>query len=123
MAIEAGGFAIVAKSYEDARSRAVPPKFFLDKYQETVSTTNEYKKMKNKAISEMDTLFSKNYNKLLYIAKVVDTNSPQYKKSTPHDIVYDKMDKFINGDGSENNKKRAAKQFTDAAKLDMETLK
>jgi len=122
-AIEAGGFAIVAKSYEEARARAVPPKFYLDKYQETVSTTNEYKKLKNKAISEMDTMFSKNINKLLYVAKVVDTNSPQYRKSTPHDIIYDKMDRFISGEGSETNKKRAAHQFIDTCQLDIETLK
>ena len=71
----------------------------------------------------MDTLFRENYNKLFYIAKVVDTNSPQYRKSTPHDIVYDKMDKFISGEGSETNKKRAAKQFTDTVAMDIETLK
>jgi hypothetical protein len=35
-AIEAGGFSIVAKSFDDARSRAVPPKFYLDKQEQTV---------------------------------------------------------------------------------------
>jgi len=122
-AIEAGGFSIVAKNYEDARSRAVPPKFFLDKYQETISTTTEYKKLKNRAIAELQKLYDKNATKLLYIAKVVDTNSAQYKKSTPNDIVYDNMDRYISGEGSETNKKRAARQFVDTAELDMETLK
>lgn len=122
-AIEAGGFSIVARNYEDARSRAVPPKFFLDKYENTVSTTNEYKKLKNNAVSELTKLFEKNTNKLFLIAKVVDTNSVQYKKSTPTDIIYDNMDNFISGDGSEKNRKRAAQQFLDTAKLDMETLK
>ena len=122
-AIEAGGFSIVARSYEDARSRAVPPKFYLDKYEETISTTTEYKKIKNRALSELQKLFDKNNTKLLYIAKVVDTNSTQYKKSTPNDIVYDNMDKFICGEGSESNKKRAAKQFLETTELDMETLK
>lgn len=122
-AIEAGGFSIVAKNYDDARSRAVPPKFYLDKYEDTVTTTNEYKKLKNRAISELQKLFDKNNTKLAYIAKVIDINSPQYKKSTPNDIVYDKMDKFIMGEGSEGNKKRAAQAFLDTAALDMETLK
>ena len=122
-AIEAGGFSMVARTYDDARSRAVPPKFFLDKYEDTVSTTNEYKKLKNRALSEMQKLFDKNNTKLIYIAKVIDVNSPQYKKSTPNDVVYDKMDKFICGEGSENNKKRAAQTFLDASTLDMETLK
>jgi hypothetical protein len=123
MAIEAGGFSLVARSYDEARSAAVPPKFFLDKYQETVSTTNELKKIKNKAVVSLQNLFDTNSTKLLYVAKVVDTNSVQYKKSTPNDVVYDNMDRFISGEGSEKNKKRAAEQFTSTCELDMETLK
>lgn len=122
-AIEAGGFSGVARSYEDARSRAVSPKFFLDKYVETVSTKTEVTKLRNKALSELTKMFDKNVNKLLYVAKAVDANSPQYKKSTPNDIVYENMDKFITGQGVESNEKRAAQSFLDAANLDMETLK
>lgn len=122
-AIEAGGFSIVAKSYDDARSRSVAPKFYLDKYVDTVATKTEVSKLKNKAIAKLTTLFDKNQNKLMYIAKVVDANSVQYKKSTPNDIIYDNMDKFINGRGVENNIKRAAQAFLDADALDMETLK
>jgi hypothetical protein len=33
------------------------------------------------------------------------------------------MDKYIAGEGAENNKERAAKTFNDAVNLDMETLK
>jgi len=122
-AIEAGGFSIVAKSYDDARSRAVSPKFFLDKFVETVSVKTEISKLRNKAISELTKLFDKNQNKLLYVAKVVDGNSVQYKKSTPNDIVYDNMDRFIRGEGVEPSVKRAAQAFLDACALDMETLK
>ena len=71
----------------------------------------------------MEKLFSKNLVKFMYVAKVLDTNSPQYRKSTPTDILYDKVDKYINGEGSETNKKRAAQQFIDTAVLDIETLK
>ena len=122
-AIEAGGFSIVAKSYEDARSRPVSPKFYLDKEQETSMIRTEYKKMRNKALAELQKLYDKNSTKLFYIAKVVDGNSTQYRKSTPLDIIYENMDRHINGEGSESNKERAAKSFIDAANLDMETLK
>ena len=43
-AIEAGGFSLVAKSYEDAKSKPRPPKFYLDKEEETVSTRTNTKK-------------------------------------------------------------------------------
>jgi hypothetical protein len=123
MAIEAGGFSIVAKSYEDARSRPTPPKFYLDKEEETSMIRTEYKKMRNKALSELQKLYDKNSTKLFYIAKLVDGNSSQYRKSTPLDVIYENMDRHINGEGSESNKERSAKSFIDAANLDMETLK
>ena len=122
-AIEAGGFSIIAKSYDDARSRSLSPKFYLDKYIDTVSTKTEVTKIKNKALAELQKLFDKNTNKLILIAKVVDANSVQYKKHTPNDIVYDNMDKFITGQGVESNMKRAAELFNEVAALDMETLK
>lgn len=122
-AIENGGFSIVARSYDDARSRAVPPKFYLDKVEETVSIKTEYKKLKNKALAELQKLFDKNSTKLFYIAKAVDTSSVQYKKNTPNDVIYENMDNHINGYGTEGNKERAAQGFLDACKMDMETLK
>ena len=122
-AIEAGGFSIVSKSYDDARSKAVPPKFYLDKEEETVMVRTEYKKLRNKALSELQKLFDKNSTKLFYIAKVVDINSTQYRKSTPLDVIYENMDRYINGEGGETNKERAAKSFMETANMDMETLK
>jgi hypothetical protein len=122
-AVEAGGFSIVAKSFDDARSRATPPKFYLDKEEETVMYRTEYKKLRNKALSELQKLFDKNSTKLFYIAKVVDINSTQYKRSTPNDVIYENMDNYINGLGAETNKERAAKSFMDTVSMDMETLK
>jgi len=123
MAIEAGGFDLIAKSYEDAQTRAKPPKFFLDKEIDTSSTRTELKKLRNSAISILDALASKSPKKLFYIAKVVDLNSTQYKNSTPQDTIYDNVDEFIHGNGVEGNKTKAAQKFLDAAQLSMEDLK
>lgn len=122
-AIEAGGFSIVAKSYDEARKMPKPPKFFLDKMEETVTIKTETKKTRNKALSELQKMFDKNQTKLFYVAKIIDIDSAQYKKSTPNDIIYDNMDMFINGEGSEKSANRAAQNFLDAVDLDMETLK
>jgi hypothetical protein len=122
-AIENGGFSIVARSYEDARSRAVPPKFYLDKMEETIVVKTEYKKLRNKAGAELQKLYDKNSAKLFYVAKAVDTTSVQYKKTTPNDVLYESMDRHISGEGTEGNKERAANGFLEAAALDMETLK
>jgi len=122
-AIEAGGFSLIAKSYEDAKAKPKPPKFYLDKDAETVSSRTEYKKLRNKALSELQKLFDKNSTKLFYVAKVVDASSTQYKKSTPGDILYENMDTHIHGEGAESNMERAVNQFLDATNCDMETLK
>jgi hypothetical protein len=74
-------------------------------------------------LAELQKLFDKNSTKLFYIAKVVDVNSTQYRKSTPNDVIYENMDMYINGEGGEGNKERAAKSFIEATLLDMETLK
>jgi len=123
-AINAGGFSIVAKSYEDAKTKSNRhARFYLDKYEDTASTKTELKKIRNKALAELQKLFDKNTNKLFYVAKVVDIASAQYKKSTPNDVVYDIMDNYINGESTERNPTRAAQTFLEAANADMETLK
>lgn len=122
-AIEAGGFSIIAKSFDDARSRSVPPKFYLDKEIDTVAIKTEPKKLRNKALAELQKLYDMNMNKLFYVAKVIDGNSAQYKKSTPNDILYDNMDRYINGLYQEKSTLKAAKRFIEVADMDMETLK
>jgi hypothetical protein len=108
---------------EEARTRPTPPKFYLDKLEDTASTKTEVKKLRNKALSELQKLYDKNSNKLLLIARILDPNGAQYKKSTPNDIIYDNMDKYINGDLIEKNKVKSAQRFLDTANFDMETLK
>lgn len=122
-AIEAGGFSIVAKSWEDAQNSAKPPKFYLDRTIDSVASRTQTKKIRNKALAELDKLFNKNAPKLMYVCKIVDAHSAQYKKSTPLDVMYENMDVYINGDGIERNELRAAETFLKAAELDMETLK
>jgi len=122
-AIEHGGFSIVAKSLEHARREAPRYKFYLDRFEETASIKTELKKVKNKAFAELQKMFDKNTNKLFYVCKVIDANSTQYKKSTPLDVMYDNMDKFISGETEDRNKRLTAQKFLDICLLDMETLK
>lgn len=123
-AIEAGGFSMIAKSLEDARSRSGNNvKFYLDRFEETVSVKTEVKKLRNKATAELQKLFEKNTNKLFLISKLIDPNSTQYKKNTPVDVMYDNMDKYINGELIDKDKKKTAQRFLDTCGLDMETLK
>ena len=122
-AIKAGGFSIVAKSLKDAKASPKGVKFYLDTLEESLTTRTELTKVRNKALVELQTMFDSNPTKLMYVSKICDVNSVQYVKSTPNDILYENMDDYIQGHGSESNKKRAAQQFLDVSKLDMEELK
>ena len=122
-AIRAGGFSIVAESLKAAKSAQNGPKFYLDTVEETLTTRTEVTKIRNRSITALTNLYDSNPTKLLYVAKVVDADSVQYTKTTPNDILFENMDNYINGHGSESNKKRAAQQFLDVSKLDMEELK
>ncbi len=123
MAIEAGGFDLIAKSFEDAMSMAVAPKWYLDKEVDTVSTRTTFKKLRNKAIGLLDAMHNGNATKLMYVTKIIDTNSTAYKAHTPIDIMYDLLDDYINGEGIERNKTKAAEHFIEISRLDPETLK
>ncbi len=122
-AIKAGGFSIVAASLKEAKRAQNNPKFYLDTVEETLTTRTELTKLKNKALSALQNLYDSNPTKLMYVAKVTDVDSVQYTKNTPNDIMYENMDTYINGNGGESNKKRAASQFLEVSKLGMEELK
>tara|TARA_R110002153_G_scaffold116579_3_gene260258 strand:- start:109 stop:1239 length:1131 start_codon:yes stop_codon:yes gene_type:complete len=123
MAIEAGGFDIIAKSFEDAQASPVAPKFYLDKEVHTVNVRTSFKKLRNKAIGLLDKVYHSNPKKLMYLTKALDSNSISYKNSTPLDVLYDTVDEYINGNGAETNKERASNTFIDLCDMDMETLK
>lgn len=123
MAIEAGGFDLIAKSWDDAIAKPTPPKFYLDKEVNTVSTKTAYKKLKNRALVNLNAIADNQPVKLLYIVKSIDPNGVSYKTNTPQDILYDTMDEYILGNGVERNKSKAAQHFIDTTKMSMENLK
>jgi len=122
-AINAGGFSIVAKSLKKAKQSNNKYKFYLDQLEEAISTRTEYAKIRNKALAQLESMYNKNATKLMYVAKCVDVESTQYTKSTSNDVIYENMDLFINGEGTERNKKKAAEKFLSTAKMTMKDLK
>ena len=123
LAIEAGGFSLIAKSWEDARSLAKPPKWYLDYEAITVKTRTEGKKLRNKALGLLDDLFGENVSKLMLVAKVTDAYGHQYNYKTPPDVLYENMDMWINGESGDKNMVRAAKSFIDNAELSPKELR
>ena len=122
-AIRAGGFSIVSSSLKEAKQNPKGVKFYLDTLEETLTTRTELSKIRNRALVELQKMFDSNQSKLMYVAKICDANSTQYSKSTPNDVMYENMDDYVNGHGSEANKKKAAQNFLDVSTLSMEEIK
>jgi hypothetical protein len=121
-AIEAGGFSIVAKDLQTAKLQGAKCKFYLDNLKETVATRTSSSKVRNRALAALQDLYDTNPTKLRYVAKVVEPLQG-YTNSTPNDVVYEDMDAFIHGDGSEKSTTRAAKSFLETSKLGLDEVK
>jgi hypothetical protein len=122
-AIQAGGFEIVAPSLEAAKTAIHPPKFYLDKEEETAVIKTELKKLRNQAGAELQKMYEKDSVKLFYVTKLCAANSLSYRKSTSGDIMYDDCDKYINGETVDKNKKLTAEKFIDLCKQPLAELR
>lgn len=120
-AIEGNGFSLVAQSYEDARRSG--KKWYLDRQIDTMASKISTTKLRNKALSILSELADENPRKLFYIVKNIDGNSIQYTNKTLQDIVYDNLDRYINGLAHDGDKKRCASTFIDLAGLSNDELK
>lgn len=123
IAIEAGGFAMIAKSKEDAKSRPVPTKFYLDKITETASYVVGEIRTKNKAIAILQELYDSNPEKMFLVVKLLDPSSAHYKKNTPNDIMYEVLDRYINGKFTEKVIKKASETFMQTCDIEIGDLK
>lgn len=121
--IKAGGFSLVAKSYEDAKLASKVPKFYLDHHDDTAASKVEVKKLKNKAATLLNTLNDKDHKKLFYIVKNIDPNCAAYTSATSSDVIYDYLDEHITGKGFQKSAKKAAEEFIKISSMSIEDLK
>jgi hypothetical protein len=113
-AIKAGGFNLVAPSYKDAQKFAETGqrrRFFLDRFEETLSVKVSSNKIRNQALGELHKLYEKHTDKMLLITKILDISSLSYRKNTPPDVLYQQLDKYINGEGADRDKLKASQKF------------
>jgi hypothetical protein len=123
LAIEAGGFPDIAKSYEDIKNSRRGQKWYLDKQVDNVESKTNVNKIKNKALAKLDAISDEKPQKLFYVAKLIQKNSIQYKNKTLEGQIYDDLDNYINGRGFEPSIKKSSNQFLTLATTDMKELK
>lgn len=120
-AVEAGGFSLVASSLEECKRNK--KKWYLDRQIDTISTQMSTVKLRNKALAVLETISTENPRKLFYMIKCLEGSSVQFSNRTLPDIIYDGLDKYINGLGVDQDKKRTARLFIETSELANDYLK
>lgn len=121
-AIEAGGFSLIAPSYEVAAATG-KYKWYLDRFERTVSDKTVELKIRNKAISKLTDLFDTDVQRLRYVLKNILLDGASITNSTPVDALYEEADSYINGKGQEKKIRKAAETFLNVSKMKLEDLK
>lgn len=128
-AIEANGFGdVIAPSLEVAENYpgVNTPKFYLDRLEQSATLQVEVKKLRNQAGAKLQLLFETDNDKMFYILKNLGAFSLGYRRSTPLNILYDDLDKHLDGLGAEKNKRIAVEKFLelcDSKKVSGEDLR
>lgn len=123
--IEAGGFVMVAPSYEECVNTQ-KYKFYLDKKQDTSANEVIPDKIRDKAGAKLFTIREQDSNKLFYITKLISNDSLYFKdgkNSTPLDTMYKECTLFLNGKGREQSKIKACEEFIRYTDMKLEELK
>jgi hypothetical protein len=125
-AIKAGGFSTIAADYNSAKEsnmKGVRKRFFLDRFEDTLSVKVEASKFRNKALGELHKLYEKNTEKMLLVTKILDANSLSYRSNTPPDVLYQQLDRYIQGVGIDKDKIKAPQKFLALIQTPPEELK
>lgn len=113
--IRGGGFTMVAPTMEKARENSV--QFYLVEPLEYAESRIANKEIINKAISTLQRLYeSKSFDDLFFLGKYILPVEKSYTKRSPKAMIYEDLDKYINGEIIKQSKISCARQFMEATK-------
>lgn len=119
--IKAGGFGLVSPTMEGAGDGKSP--FYIVEPTEYAESRIANKEVINKAISSLQKMYeAKSYDDLFFLAKYILPVEKMYMKRSPKAMLYEDLDKYINGElikGSKISFARAFLEATKKSKIDM----
>jgi len=113
--IRAGGFSFVSPTMEGARDGKSP--FYIVEPMEYAESRIANKEIINKAISTLQKLYEgKSYDDLFFLGKYILPVEKMYTRRSPKAMLYEDLDKYINGELVRGSKIGSAKKFLEATK-------
>lgn len=111
--IMGGGFDTVAPNLEAAKKSNKLYKWYIAELETEAINKVEIKIIKNEAKELLNKTYKSKPRLLFYVAKNILSPDNFFKNSTPIEIIYDKLDDFIEGKSLVFNKKNAPITFTE----------
>lgn len=115
--IKGGGFASVAKSPEELEKTNT--RFYLEEPHITYNLGDDSEKTKDKAIRLLSEIDDGGHSRRIMFILHKNLITPQegITEGTPKSIIYTALRKYINGDYTDTQKKKAPKSFISAVEL------
>lgn len=115
--IKGGGYPIVAKSPEDLNIKN--SRFYLEEPHISYDLGENVEKLRDKAIRLLSEIDESGHSRktMFTIHKLLITPQEGITEATPKSIIYNALRRYIAGDYSETQKKKAPKMFIDAVTL------
>lgn len=119
--IKAGGFKLVSPNYETCEEEN--NKFYLVEPVEFVEHRVAPRELNNRAISILQKLYeTKGFDDIFYVGKSILPVEKSYTKRTPKALIYEDLDKFLNGEVVKKAKVACAREFIETTKLSKSEL-
>jgi hypothetical protein len=114
--IKGGGFEIVAPNYELCEKDN--KKFYLVEPTEFVEHRVAPRELNNRAVSILQKLYeNKGFDDIFYIGKFILPVEKSYTKRTPKALIYEDLDKFLNGEVVKKAKVACSRELIEATKM------
>lgn len=114
--IKGGGFEIVASDYEICERDN--KKFYLVEPTDFVEHRVAPREVSNRAIAQLQKLYeNKGFDDMFFIGKYILPVEKSYTKRTPKALIYEDLDKFLNGEVIKKSKVACAREFLEALKV------
>jgi hypothetical protein len=113
--IRGGGFTMVSPTLEKARETGT--QFYLVEPIEYAENRIANKEIINKAISTLQKIYeSKSFDDIFFLGKYILPVEKSYTKRTPKAMIYEDLDKYLNGEVVKQSRISLARQFMEVTK-------
>jgi len=117
-----GGFGEIAPSINYAKNENKSFKFYLHVEKDVAEIVGKDKRLRNKSLSLLETIYEEKPSNLFYISKNILPLDKGFIKTTPTATLYNELSDYITTEYVNTQKKTTAQRFIEATKRPLDEL-